>query len=627
MNRRAFLCLLGIFCAGALQFPVFGLDIEGQAGGIYFDHDADGLVGGQPVIGTGYKFAGNLQVTQKVSDSVYFGAKIEQEPTLLDRLLFFGRYNFGSFIIQGGTFFAPSRIMTINPGVSADISFSISQLFFGKVGVAVTLLPIEIRDNTQLDYAIQMGISFPWIKLSANITDKSYAERRENFGIVSLDHSRYYLSAEFIFNLGQSPRTLSFDLDLGFQKIQWRYSRIGKNDFLYQSYYGGLTGTFAIITQIKLFARGTIPFRARTEDAATNTNNTARMYDFDVGLSWSIAIPGKTRHLETPTAFPVVEMTATSPSLPQEVPQSNSPVTTQEITQEQEIPDFPANLEWYVSGKSAASALISPGKDTNTGRAESPLASMQQALTFIRVAYAKWKDSWPQDSNGGPMSAVIVLVGEVSDYGKSALRGDMVEINGFDAYPPIMVQGRGNGAYAGILNAGQRGRVFNITDGNKVILTGNLTITGGQKDMGAGIYVNQGECILGGNVRVSGNKATNSGGGIYVSNGMIALTENASVTGNTARTFGGGILVGSQGMCGMEQRVKITGNTASSGGGAYVMRDGKLHIYGNVSITGNQAEDSGVSGGGVYVDPRGEFRAERSESVNGNTPTNITVSR
>ncbi len=119
------------------------------------------------------------------------------------------------------------------------------------------------------------------------------------------------------------------------------------------------------------------------------------------------------------------------------------------------------------------------------------------------------------------------------------------------------------------------------------------TITGGNTDIGGGVYVNYAGTfnMYGGNI--TGNTATgDGGGGVYVYSEANFTMYDGTISANTATSmFGGGVYIdGSFTMNGGS----IDHNSAKSGGGVCVFN-------GNFTMTGGSIDhNSASSGGGVY---------------------------
>ncbi len=105
----------------------------------------------------------------------------------------------------------------------------------------------------------------------------------------------------------------------------------------------------------------------------------------------------------------------------------------------------------------------------------------------------------------------------------------------------------------GTIDAQQQGRVLTNNSGADLIISGNLTFTGGNAPIqlidlpfgpidvavGGGIYNNGGTVTLTGDASISGNTA-DGGDGIYNGSGTVTV-NGGSITGNEAGTDGGGI--------------------------------------------------------------------------------------
>lgn len=153
------------------------------------------------------------------------------------------------------------------------------------------------------------------------------------------------------------------------------------------------------------------------------------------------------------------------------------------------------------------------------------------------------------------------------------------------------------------------GGVF-VNDG-KFTMTGGALITGNEckGGTGGGVFALSSNTVIGGNARITDNKAI-SGGGISVTGGTFAIGGNAQVENNTA-TYGGGIS-SFQANITLSENTTITGNKADSGAGVYNGREGRFTMTGG-TINGNEASDCGAG-----VISYGEFIMD-SGAITGNT--------
>ena len=140
------------------------------------------------------------------------------------------------------------------------------------------------------------------------------------------------------------------------------------------------------------------------------------------------------------------------------------------------------------------------------------------------------------------------------------------------------------------IDANGNSRVFNISGLTTDVEFSGLTITGGQEEIGGGIYNQYGTLMLT-NSTVSGNSANNFGGGIFHESGTLVLT-NSIVVKNSAGTGGG--IHNQYGMLTLVNSM-ITSNLAYYDGGGIYGYQGTLMLT-NSTVADNGA---GFSGGGI----------------------------
>ncbi|MDR2210011.1 MAG: cadherin-like beta sandwich domain-containing protein [Spirochaetaceae bacterium] len=245
--------------------------------------------------------------------------------------------------------------------------------------------------------------------------------------------------------------------------------------------------------------------------------------------------------------------------------------------------------EFFVSG----SDVSPPGSETGDGSAAAPYAKVQQVLDLvINSGLESIPDAYITITISGTITA---------DTGTS---NGMIDISG-TGYPKIVLQGKGPGANAGVINAaGKSKRVLYIADGSKVSLGANLTLRGGAPTGdsyagkgGGGVFVSGSTFKMTGGT-IAYNTASTDGGGVFVSGSSFEMT-GGTIAHNTASFDGGGVCVTHT------STFKMTGgtieyNTASNnggGGGVYVVLDSAFEMAGG-TIAYNTAS---TSGGGVFV--------------------------
>jgi CSLREA domain-containing protein len=148
------------------------------------------------------------------------------------------------------------------------------------------------------------------------------------------------------------------------------------------------------------------------------------------------------------------------------------------------------------------------------------------------------------------------------------------------------------------IDAGQAGfRVltFDSPPGPAASEVRGLTLTGGQSDLGGGLFVGAGHSLTLADSQVHANQAM-AGGGAYVSGGSLTLL-NTTVSDNSAGQNGGGIYSFDSSLALWGAR--ITGNQAESGRGAGIYHDGT----GMLSASGGLLGGNGPAqqGGGLWV--------------------------
>jgi len=162
------------------------------------------------------------------------------------------------------------------------------------------------------------------------------------------------------------------------------------------------------------------------------------------------------------------------------------------------------------------------------------------------------------------------------------------------ADPDLTIDGGGDGDGTPDITIDAQGnsRVFivaNPNDPNANATLQGLVITGGNEDVGGGIF-NDGGTLTVTNSTISGNRA-DFGGGILNDGGMLAVT-NSTISGNSA-SFGGGISHGVGGTATVTNST-ISGNSADFGGGIRSLF-GTLITVANSTISGNSASFGGGS--------------------------------
>jgi CSLREA domain-containing protein len=167
----------------------------------------------------------------------------------------------------------------------------------------------------------------------------------------------------------------------------------------------------------------------------------------------------------------------------------------------------------------------------------------------------------------------------------------------------------GPGASLLTISGNNQSRVFNISSGFNVTLSG-MTISNGSAGDGGGIQ-NSGTVTITNSI-ISNNSANLGGGGIF-SNGTLTLT-NSTVSNNSGGDFGGGGIKNFGGTATITNST-ISGNVAEVNGGGVYSENSIAVSLTNSTVSGNLAQNSG---GGIYNIVGGPLTLTNS-TVSGNS--------
>ena len=140
------------------------------------------------------------------------------------------------------------------------------------------------------------------------------------------------------------------------------------------------------------------------------------------------------------------------------------------------------------------------------------------------------------------------------------------------------------------ISRSNRGRIFNVSEGTKLTITGGGTISGGSATDGGAIS-NSGELIIN-DVTISGNTASGHGGAIY--NGGTRTVNGGTISGNTGNDAGA--IYNAQGKTLTINGGTFSNNKATTYSGGAVVNEGTAYVNGG-TFTGNEAQ---VNGGAIY---------------------------
>jgi hypothetical protein len=154
----------------------------------------------------------------------------------------------------------------------------------------------------------------------------------------------------------------------------------------------------------------------------------------------------------------------------------------------------------------------------------------------------------------------------------------------------------GPGANLLAINGNAAGRVFDITSGINVTISG-LTITNGNAGVGGGIL--NGATLTITNSTLSGNSASNAGGGIFNSGTTLTIT-NCTLSGNSGGDSGGGGIFNYSGTTLTITNSTLSGNSAgvgAAGVGGGILTSGTTLTITNSTLSGNSTTYN--NGGGI----------------------------
>jgi len=165
-----------------------------------------------------------------------------------------------------------------------------------------------------------------------------------------------------------------------------------------------------------------------------------------------------------------------------------------------------------------------------------------------------------------------------------------------------------------IKNVADNTRVLNVASGTVTLTDCAQTpgsVSGGNRDYGAGITVSNGTTLNIYNIKITGNVNKTDGGALYIRGGGTVNMFSGEISGNTART-GSAVAIadaagGKPGVFNLYGGT-ITGNTATGNGTLFGYVDARFHLQGG-TVTGNTAKN----GAGAYIGP-----AMDSFTVSGN---------
>jgi hypothetical protein len=211
------------------------------------------------------------------------------------------------------------------------------------------------------------------------------------------------------------------------------------------------------------------------------------------------------------------------------------------------------------------------------------------------------------DSGAGSLRQALIDAndGDTIDFDLS-LNGQIITLTSGQLVVDKSVTISGPGANLLAVNGNAASRVFHISPGKTVTISG-LTITNGSSnDMGGGILNDQKATLTVSNSTISGNSVGFSGGGVWNYFGTVTVT-NTTISGNVSGHPGSGIgggIGGSGGPITVTNSVisgnsVITGNSTGAGGGIALYMFNKSSP--TLTVTNSTISGNSVDGGGGGV--------------------------
>jgi len=168
---------------------------------------------------------------------------------------------------------------------------------------------------------------------------------------------------------------------------------------------------------------------------------------------------------------------------------------------------------------------------------------------------------------------------------------------------PMMINGMGNAS------------VFYINNANVNLY--ELTITGGNGPLGAGLFANSSSSVSLTNSTVTGNIATGFAGGILSNLSSTVELNNTVVSANTAPNNNGGGVAAYTNSSVTINNSSVFGNSAVSGAGLRAINGSTIEVF-NSTISGNSSING--PGGGAYISNNSMLKLTNSTVSGNSTP-------
>ena len=241
-----------------------------------------------------------------------------------------------------------------------------------------------------------------------------------------------------------------------------------------------------------------------------------------------------------------------------------------------------------------------------------------------------------QDNSESQEGKIISTVNDldalirVESSGKLTVEGGTFETSGIRAF--FVVGGVINMTGGKITDSGNAGASWGA--GVLVAGGGTFNMTGGEITENEGLYggaigISSSKANIGGQAKITNNKATSGGGIAIYGTSKLTIGKGALISGNEAISYGGGIyalnseskesttIVDSSIIIGGADNVgakaEISNNTASAGGAVYGVAPCNVTIKENVIVSGNVSEN-----GGKAIQGNGKFEGVKDNNQSSN---------
>jgi hypothetical protein len=269
--------ILGLLGLLIVPGTVFSLDLtlKGGAGNWSFDKDGVTSLGSaEGKFGPNWYSLGLIRISGDYSDLISYGAAIERDPILRNRISTDFGLNFSFIHLNIGPFMGilNSRDRIINPGISVGLAMEWPGIPFGSVRAGSTLGAglDDPGDYTQETGEMALGFWLPHVINTLSVSYKRYREQSNIILATRDEQLRYQYTAE-VFSKNV-PYTV--EIDMGYQILKRAYNAFFLTDTdTLKSVFLGLETTIRINPILTILLGGEIPVYSWGEKPMRNPGN------------------------------------------------------------------------------------------------------------------------------------------------------------------------------------------------------------------------------------------------------------------------------------------------------------------------------------------------------------------